>query len=89
MVTERTPQRLVQAILKTTKQRIMSGAMMICCESALDLCGDLAIIGDTNNTTEDSVAEDNASSVDNKKEPHNKCCELFTKQPSRGSRREQ
>ena len=39
------------------------------CESALDLCGNLAIIGDKNNTTEDSVAEDNASAIGNKKNP--------------------
>jgi hypothetical protein len=39
------------------------------CESALVLCGDLAIIGDKNNTTEDSVAEDNASAIGNKKNP--------------------
>ena len=37
------------------------------CESALVLCGDLAIIGDNNNTTEDSVAENNASAIGNKK----------------------
>jgi hypothetical protein len=37
------------------------------CESALDLCGDLAIIGDNNNTTEDSVTENNASAIGNKK----------------------
>jgi hypothetical protein len=40
-----------------------------CCESALDLCGDLAIIGDKNITAEDSVAEDNVSAVGNKKNP--------------------
>ena len=40
-----------------------------CCESALVLCGDFAIIGDKNNTTEDSVAEDNASAVGNKQNP--------------------
>jgi len=40
-----------------------------CSESALDLCGDLAIIGDKNITTEDSVAEDNASAIGNKKKP--------------------
>jgi hypothetical protein len=37
------------------------------CESSLVLCGDLAIIGDNNNTTEDSVAENNASDIGNKK----------------------
>ena len=39
------------------------------CESALDLCVDLAIIGDKNNTTEDSVADDNMSAIGNKKNP--------------------
>jgi hypothetical protein len=39
------------------------------CESALDQCGDLAIIGDKENTTDDSVAEDSASHVGNKKNP--------------------
>jgi hypothetical protein len=39
------------------------------CESALDQCGDLAIVGDKENTTDDSVAEDNASRVGNKKNP--------------------
>ena len=37
------------------------------CESAVVLCGDLAIIGDNNNTTDDSVAENNASAIGNKK----------------------
>jgi hypothetical protein len=36
-----------------------------CCKSALDLCGDIAIIGDKNNTIEDSAAENNVSAVGN------------------------
>ena len=41
-------------------------------ESASDLCGDLAVnaaMGNKNNTTEDSVAEDSVSSIGNKKNP--------------------
>ena len=75
LVTERTPQRLVRAILKNqAEDHVLSNDDVGCdfnnCrESALDLCGDLAIIGDKNITTEDSVAEDNASAIGNKKSP--------------------
>ncbi len=75
LVTERTPQRLVRAILKNQEENHVSSNDDVGCdfnnswESALDPCGDLAIICDKNITTEDSVAEDNASRIGNKR-PH-------------------
>ena len=70
MLTERTPKRLVKAILKTTKQRITSRAMLMLGVISTIVVSQLWFYVETkNNTTEDSVAVDNSSAVGNKQDP--------------------